>query len=44
MNEVRIFGDLDDPNSKISKLLAKHETYQIFPEKGTQPRIFYVKQ
>lgn len=44
MNEVRIFGDLDDPNSKINKLLAKHETYQIFPEKGTQPRIFYVKQ
>ncbi len=44
MNEVRVFGDLENPNSKISKLLAKHETYQLLPEKGTQPRIFYVKK
>ena len=44
MNEVRVFGDLEDPNSKISQLMAKHEVYQILPDKGTKPRIFYVKK
>lgn len=44
MNEVRVFGDLDDPNSKISKLMAKKEVYQLLPEKGTKPRIYYVKK
>lgn len=43
MNEVRVFGDLDDPNSRINQLLAKHETYTLLPEKGTKPRIFYAK-
>ncbi|RSK26200.1 4Fe-4S dicluster domain-containing protein [Bacillus sp. HMF5848] len=43
MNEVRLFGDLDDPNSEISKRLAKEETYQLLEAKGTRPSIYYVK-
>jgi len=43
MNEVRVFGDLEDKNSRINQLLAKHKTYTLLPEKGTRPRIFYVK-
>jgi len=44
MNEVRLFGDLDDPNSEINKKMSQHEVYQILPEKGTKPRIYYVKK
>ena len=44
MNEVRLFGDLDDPNSEINKKMAKHDLYQLVPEKGTKPRIYYVKK
>lgn len=44
MNEVRLFGDLDDPNSEISKKLASVEVYQLAADKGTKPRIFYVKK
>lgn len=44
MNEVRVFGDLDDPNSKISQLLAEKNVSQLAPEKGTRPRIYYVKK
>jgi len=44
MNEVRVFGDLDDANSKISKLMAQKEVYQLLPEKGTRPRVYYVKK
>lgn len=44
MNQVRVFGDLDDPNSEISKQLAKKKVYQLLPERGTEPRIYYVKK
>ena len=44
MNEVRLFGDIEDPNSELNKKLATVDTYQLIPEKGTQPRIYYVKK
>lgn len=44
MNEVRLFGDIEDPNSELSKRLAKTDTYQLIPEKGTKPGIYYVKK
>ena len=44
MNEVRLFGDLDDPNSELNKKLATLETYHLAAEKGTKPKIFYVKK
>ena len=37
------FGDLDDPESKISKLIAAREDFTILPEAGTAPQIFYLK-
>lgn len=33
MNEVRLFGDLEDPNSQLNKELAKHEVYQLLEAK-----------
>jgi len=41
--DARIFGDLDDPNSQISKVLAKYEGKQLLPHKGTKPKVYYVR-
>jgi Fe-S-cluster-containing dehydrogenase component len=37
------FGDLDDPDSEISKLIAKRDGYTLLPEAGTAPQIYYLK-
>jgi Fe-S-cluster-containing dehydrogenase component len=37
------FGDLDDPDSDISKLIAKRENFTLIPEAGTAPQIYYLK-
>ena len=40
--ECRIFGDLDDPNDPLSKLV-QHEAVTVRkPEKGTTPKVFYI--
>jgi Fe-S-cluster-containing dehydrogenase component len=36
------FGDLDDPNSEISRLVASRPNHPVLPEAGTAPRIFYL--
>jgi Fe-S-cluster-containing dehydrogenase component len=36
------FGDLDDPESKISRFLAENEAGLLEPEKGTNPNVRYV--
>ena len=36
------FGDLDDPQSRISEFLADNEAEPFHPEYGTRPRVCYV--
>jgi Fe-S-cluster-containing dehydrogenase component len=36
------FGDLDDPNSDVSQLLASRKHHVLMPDAGTKPRIFYL--
>ncbi|MBP9565794.1 MAG: 4Fe-4S dicluster domain-containing protein [Sulfurospirillum sp.] len=39
---ARIVGDLNDPRSKISKLLSTFSTTVLKPSSGTKPRVFYI--
>jgi Fe-S-cluster-containing dehydrogenase component len=36
------FGDLDDPQSRVSTLLASRRHHAVLPEAGTKPRIYYL--
>ncbi|MFB0593687.1 sulfate reduction electron transfer complex DsrMKJOP subunit DsrO [Aeromonas hydrophila] len=44
VGEARIIGDLNDPKSRISRLLREHEPALkvLKPEANTQPRVFYL--
>lgn len=36
------FGNLNDPESEIRKVLASNRTVRRKPEKGTEPKVFYI--
>lgn len=38
---ARIFGDLDDPDSEISKVIRENQAYVLLEEQGTQPKVHY---
>jgi phenylacetyl-CoA:acceptor oxidoreductase subunit 1 len=40
--KARYFGDLDDPNSEVSILIKEKRAFQLHPEYGTDPSIYYV--
>lgn len=39
---ARYFGDLDDPESEIAKLLETREFTTLLPEQGTHPSVYYL--
>ena len=38
---ARIFGDLDDPNSEVSRAIRERNGYVLLPEQGTSPKVHY---
>jgi Fe-S-cluster-containing dehydrogenase component len=36
------FGDLDDPNSDVSKVLKKRKHKTLIPEAGTNPQLYFL--
>ena len=36
------FGDIDDPKSNVSALLAENRHFRMHEELGTGPRIYYL--
>ena len=39
-----VFGDLNDPQSKVSRLLSSRPNKLLNPETGIQPRLFFLTQ
>jgi phenylacetyl-CoA:acceptor oxidoreductase subunit 1 len=39
---VIAFGDLDDPDSRVSRLAASERAHVLSPECGTDPRVYYL--
>lgn len=39
---ARVFGDLEDKDSNISKLLTQNTHEVLLPEKNTKPHVFYI--
>ncbi len=40
--EARSFGDLDDPDSEISRLIVSRGGFQLLRELGTDPSVYYL--
>lgn len=41
---ARIFGDLNDPNSEVNKLLGKHAPMRLKEHLGTEPNVYYIRE
>ncbi len=40
---ARHFGDLNDPDSEVAQLAASRESFQLRPDKGTNPSVLFLR-
>lgn len=41
-SRARVFGDINDPASEVSKMVARNAVTVLRPEKGTGPNVYYI--
>jgi molybdopterin-containing oxidoreductase family iron-sulfur binding subunit len=41
-SDALVFGDLNDPNSKVRELLSNHYAIRRKPGLGTDPKVYYL--
>lgn len=39
---ARFWGDFDDPDSEVSRLIREREHMQLLPDRGTKPSVYYL--
>jgi molybdopterin-containing oxidoreductase family iron-sulfur binding subunit len=39
-----VFGDLEDPNSEVSRVAKSRRRFQLLEELGTKPRVIYLRE
>jgi Fe-S-cluster-containing dehydrogenase component len=42
IGRARVFGDINDPASEVSYLVATNATQVLRPEQGTKPQVYYI--
>jgi Fe-S-cluster-containing dehydrogenase component len=42
-SKARFFGDLDNPESDVAKLLQQHGSFRLKEGAGTEPRVYYIR-
>lgn len=42
--DARIFGDLNNPDSKVNEVLGQYDEDVLKPEQGTEPKVKYVRE
>jgi Fe-S-cluster-containing dehydrogenase component len=42
--QARIFGDQDEPNSAIAKVLKAEKSFRLQEDKGTRPNVHYIRK
>jgi Fe-S-cluster-containing dehydrogenase component len=43
-SHARIFGDMDDPQSPVARLLASRASFRLREELATQPKVIYLSR
>jgi Fe-S-cluster-containing dehydrogenase component len=39
-----VFGDLDDPSSRVARLIGDGRAQPLTPEAGTRPSVYYLAE
>lgn len=40
--KARFFGDLDDPDSEVGRLIRTKQTHRLMEQYGTEPKVYYI--